>query len=96
MLEKEKQSKERLLVKRFSRSFFRTRFSFKSSAQSSMIDSAIERASLVVDSEINERELQRSIRETSEEQKSSDALINHYVSRMFQTYVEHNINDYDL
>ncbi len=61
-----------------------------------MIDSAIERASSIVDSEISERELQRSIRETLEEQKLLNALINHYVSRMFQTYVEHNINDYDL
>jgi hypothetical protein len=94
MFEKEKQSKERLLVKRFSRSFFRIRSSFKSSSQSSMIDSAIERASSVADSKISEREHQRSIRETSE--KSSNAFINHYVSRMFQTYVEHSINDYDL
>jgi hypothetical protein len=96
MSKKEKQSKERLLVKRLSRSFFKTRSFFKSFSQSQiadhMTDSTIERASSsVADSEISERELQRSIRETLEEQESSDALINHYVSRMFQTYVEHSI-----
>ncbi len=96
MFEKEKQSKERLFVKRFSRSFFRIRSSFKSSSQSSMIDSAIKRALSIVESEISKRELQRGIRETLEKQESSNALINYYVSRMFQTYVEHNINDYDL
>ncbi len=101
MFEKEKQSEERLLVKRFSRSFSRIRSFFKSFSQSLMTDQiadlTVERASSsVVDSNINERELQRNIRETLEKQESSDALTNHYVSCMFQTYVEHNINNYDL
>jgi hypothetical protein len=98
MSEKGKQSEERLLVKRFSRSFFRTRSQSQFSQMTDQTsDPVIGRApSSVVDSEISDRELQRSIRETLEGQESSDALINHYVTRMFQTYVEHSINDYDL
>ncbi len=98
MSRKEKQSEERqerLLAKAFSRS------SFRSSSQSAMIEraSSVERASsagrasFVVDSDISERELQRNIRDASE---SFIAQIEKYVSRMFHSYHEHNMIDYNL
>jgi prefoldin subunit 5 len=59
---------------------------FRSSSQSLIereLESAIERASSsVAESDVNERELQRNIRQTSERQESFETLIETYVDRM--------------
>jgi hypothetical protein len=58
---------------------------------------AIERASSsIVESNVNERELQRNIRQTLERQESFEILIETYVDRMFNIYRDHNIHDYNL
>jgi hypothetical protein len=90
MLEKEKQPEkrqERLLAKA------PTRSSFRSSFESAMIEraSSAERAPSVVASDTSERQLQRLVRE-----ESTEELINEYVSRMFNIYLKHNIQDIDL
>jgi hypothetical protein len=90
MFGKEKQSKkrqERLLAKAFTIS------SFRSSFESAMIEraSSTKRALSVIASDTSERQLQRLVRE-----KSTEELINEYMSRMFNIYLKHNIQDIDL
>jgi hypothetical protein len=75
---------------------FISRSLFRSHSQQAF-ESAIGRASSsVVESDVSEREFQRNIRQTSEGQESSEALIETYVGRMFNIYRDHNIHDYNL
>jgi hypothetical protein len=64
---------------------------------SQALEPVIERApSSIAESDVSERELQRNICQTPEEQKSSETLIETYVNKMFNSYRDHNIRDYDF
>ncbi len=82
----EKQPKERSLFKQFLRLFFRSSFrrprsSFEQGRASSF----------VAESEISDQELQRVVHNDSIED-----LVNHYVTRRFQSYLINKVEDYAL
>jgi hypothetical protein len=52
--------------------------------------------SFSVDEDISEYHLRRRIHEASKGQGPSHALINQYVTRMFQAYFNHNTRDIGL
>jgi pilus assembly protein TadC len=76
--------------------FASRRFSRSSSQSLNEQALAIERASSIVESDVSERELQRTIRQTLEKQELSEILIEMYVNRMFNIYRDHNNHDYNL
>ncbi len=94
MSRKDKQFEERLLTKALSRSSFR-----ESSSQSTMIEraSSVERASSrvsvssVAESDFTNQELQQIVRD-----ESTLELVNQYVKRRFQYYLDYDIEDIDL
>jgi hypothetical protein len=97
-----KQFEKRSLFKAFSRQFSFSRqlsFSRQSSSFRSRSTSEQERASFeqkrasssVVESDVNDQELQRIVRD-----ESSEKLINEYVKRRFQSYLNNNVEDVDL
>ncbi len=97
MFDKDKQLEERLLQKAFSisffrKSFFRSSFRFERASQSFFKQRSMSRQS-AAESDVSERELQQSIQTTNE---SFIALIETYVSRKFNAYFEHNIQDVNL
>ncbi len=82
----EKQFEKRSLFKAFSRSLSLFR-KFRSRAISEQ-----ERASSsVVESNISDQEFQRIVRD-----ESSEELVNQYVRRRFQSYLDNNVEDVDL
>ncbi len=93
-----KQLEKRSLFKAlsFSRSFSFSRL-FSSSRSRSTFEQ--ERASFeqkrasssVVESDVNDQEFQRIVRD-----ESSEKLINEYVKRRFQSYLNNNVEDVDL
>jgi hypothetical protein len=91
-----KQLEKRSLSKAFSRQFlFSRQFSSSRSRSTSEQKRASleqERASLsVIESDVNDQELQRIVRN-----ESSEKLINEYVKRRFQSYLNNNVEDVDL
>jgi hypothetical protein len=92
----EKQFEKRSLFKAFSRQFS---FSRQLSSSRSRSTSEQERASFeqerasssVVESDVSDQELQRIVRD-----ESSEKLINEYVRRRFQSYLDNNVEDVDL
>ncbi len=108
MSEKQLEEEDRLffksLLKSFSRSFFRslsqtrartrsqTRSMVESESASSNSESASSAYLSVIESDTTERDLARSIRE----QSVDDVLINQYVTRMFKTFFQNNIQDHEL
>jgi hypothetical protein len=81
-------------LKSFFRSFFQTRVRTRSQTRS-MIESESESESTsfsMTESDITERDLARSIRN----QSVDDVLINQYVTRMFETFFQNNIQDHEL
>jgi hypothetical protein len=92
------QFEKRSLFKAFSSSRSLS-FSRLSSSSRSRSTSEQERASFeqerasssVVESDVNDQELQRIVRD-----ESSEKLINEYVRRRFQSYLNNNVEDVDL
>ncbi len=76
MSRKEKQSEKRLSVKILSRLSFRLSFQLTMTKCASFVKEAISK----VESDINERYLQRNIHEISEEQISTKNLIDEHMS----------------
>jgi hypothetical protein len=85
----EKQFEKRSLFKTLSRQFSSSRQS--SSSRSRSISEQERASSSVVESNISDRELQRIVRD-----ESSEKLINEYVRRRFQSYLDNNVEDVDL
>jgi hypothetical protein len=94
----EKQFEKRSLFKALSRQFSFSRSSFSRSRSTSEQERASseqseqERASSsVVESDVNDQEFQRIVRD-----ESSEKLINEYVKQRFQSYLNNNVEDVDL
>jgi hypothetical protein len=88
----EKQFEKRSLSKALSRLSFSRSRSTSEQERASSEQSEQERASLsVVESDVNDQELQRIVRD-----ESSEKLINEYVRRRFQSYLNNNVEDVDL
>jgi hypothetical protein len=83
----EKQFEKRSLSKALSRQFSR-QLSFSRSRSTSEQERA---SSSVVELDVNDQELQRIVRD-----ESSEKLINEYVRRRFQSYLNNNVEDVDL
>jgi hypothetical protein len=106
MSEKQFEKKDRLFFKSSLRSFFRslfqtrarTRFQTRSmieseSASSNSNSESTSSASLSMnESDTTKRDLARSIRK----QSVNDVLINQYVTRIFHTFFQNNIQDHEL
>jgi hypothetical protein len=99
----EKRPLSKALSRQLSRSFSFSRLSSSSrsrstseqeraSSEQERASSEQERASSsVVESDVNDQELQRIVRD-----ESSEKLINEYVRRRFQSYLNNNVEDVDL
>jgi hypothetical protein len=91
----EKQSEKRSLFKALSRQFSSSRSRSTSEQERASLEQRSfdqERASSsVVESDVNDQELQRIVRD-----ESSEKLINEYVRRRFQSYLNNNVEDVDL
>ncbi len=89
----EKQFEKRSLSKAFSRqfSFSRSRSTSEQERASSDQSEQERASSSVVESDASDQELQRIVRD-----ESSEKLINEYVRRRFQSYLNNNVEDVDL
>jgi hypothetical protein len=70
---------------------FEKRSLFKALSRSRAISEQERASSSVVESNINDQELQQIVRD-----ESSEKLVNQYIKRRFQSYLNNNVEDVDL